>query len=294
MFRHRSIIAATDFSENAQQAVERAAKLAKEWGASLTLIHVFNDSVWSSISGIYDINRWEAFDPVQSAQKRLVEICAQLKHDFGITADTQILHGRASKEIQKIVISRDAGLVVVGKHGENWIRDAIVGGTALKLLESAHTPILLVKGRAIGHYQNIAIATDFSANARRASLMALEMFPDAWHHLIHAYHVPFESSMRMTRVKEERIQQYREQEYLRAVRNLEAFATDGKHLPAEKLSKLVLFGSPSSVIFEQVQNLKIDLIAIGKHGGGNAEQLLLGSVTQNVLYHSDCDVLISP
>jgi len=39
--------------------------------------------------------------------------------------------------------------------------------------------------------------------------------------------------------------------------------------------------------------MQADLVAIGKHGGGALEEKLLGSVTQNVLYHAGCDVLLS-
>jgi len=39
--------------------------------------------------------------------------------------------------------------------------------------------------------------------------------------------------------------------------------------------------------------MQTDLVAIGKHGGGAFEEKLLGSVTQNVLYHAGCDVLLS-
>lgn len=294
MIRQQAIIAATDFSESAQRAVERAAQLSKEWGTSLTLVYVFNDSVWSSIKSIYDVNRWLTLDPVENARQRLAEMCVQLKHDFGISVEAQVLLGRASKEIQKFVISRKAGLLVIGEHGENWVSDAVLGGTALKVLEGAAIPILLVKKRVTGFYQSVAIATDFSPSASRAARLTSDMFPTARHHLIHAYRVPFESSMRMTGVPEDKIQHYREQAHLTAVRNLETFSLDSGYQAADELSRLALHGTLSSVVFEQAPDLKIDLIAIGKHGGGAIEELLLGSNTRNILYHSDCDVLLSP
>jgi len=92
--------------------------------------------------------------------------------------------------------------------------------------------------------------------------------------------------------QDEDIQRYREQEYLKAARNLEAFAIDCDYLAAPEFSRLALHGYPASVLFEQAQ--EADLIAIGKHGGGSFEEKLLGSVTQNVLYHAGCDVLLAP
>ena len=282
----RSIVAATDFSENAKRAVEQAAHLARSWQAKLILLHVFNDSTWASLKAIYDLNRWMISDPVESARQRLEAIRARLAHDFGVTVDAHVLLGRASKEIHKFAVTHQPGLLVVGEHGENWVRDAVLGGTALKVLEATHIPVLLVRRTTTGAYQRVIIATDFSENATRTAHLAMALFPDAPHYLVHAYVVPFEASMRMGGAQEEDIQRYREQEYLTAVRNLEAFAVDCDYRAAGEFSKLALYGHPASVLFEQVQDMETDLIAIGKHGGGAFEEKLLGSVTQNVLYHA--------
>ncbi len=294
MPRPQAIIAATDFSVSAQRAVEQAARLAKEWNAALTLVHVFNDSAWASIKAIYDLSRWETSNPTASARQKLAAICAELARDYGVSANAEVLTGRASREIHRFVTSHRAGLLVVGEHGENWLRDAVLGGTALKVLEATQIPVLLVRQPAVGAYRRIVIATDFSEIATRTARLAIELFPVARHHLVHAYVVPFESRMRMGGAQEEDIEHYREQEYVKAARNLEAFAVDCDYHAAAEFSRLALYGYPASVLFEQAQGMEADLIAIGKHGGSAFEEQLLGSVTQNVLYHAGCDVLLSP
>ena len=294
MPRPKTIIAATDFSENAQRAVQQAAHFARAWSAHLILVHVFNDSVWASLKAVYDLSGWSNVKPVDTALARLAALGEQVARDFAVQAETKVLIGRASQQISAFVTARHAELLVVGEHGENWVRDAVLGGTALKVLEATHIPVLLVRRPAVDSYQRILIATDFSASATRTAHLAMALFPDARHHLIHAYVVPFEASMRMGGAQEEDIQRYREQEYLTAVRNLEAFAVDCDYRAAGEFSKLALYGHPASLLFVQVQDMETDLIAIGKHGGGAFEEKLLGSVTQNVLYHAGCDVLLSP
>ena len=292
MSRPQTIVAATDFSENAQRAVQQAAHLARTWGARLILVHVFNDSVWASIKAVYDLSGWSNVKPLDAARTRLIALGEQVARDFAVQAETKVLIGRASQQISAFVTARHAELLVVGEHGENWVRDAVLGGTALKVLEATHIPVLLVRRPAVDSYQRILIATDFSASATRTAHLAMALFPDARHHLIHAYVVPFEASMRMGGAQEEDIQRYREQEYLKAAANLEAFAADCDYRAAAEFSRLALHGYPASVLFEQAQ--EADLIAIGKHGGGSFEEKLLGSVTQNVLYHAGCDVLLTP
>lgn len=294
MSKPKTIIAATDFSASAQRAVEQAARLAKQWNAALSLVHVFNDSAWASIKAIYDLSGWAASDPVASARQKLAAISAELARDSGVIANTEVLVGSASREIHKFVESRQVELLVVGEHGENWLRDAVLGGTALKVLETTHSPVLLVRRPAAGVYRRIVIATDFSGTATRTARLAMELFPGAHHHLVHAYVVPFEARMRMGGAHEKDILRYRELEHLKATHNLEAFAVDCDYRAAAEFSRLALYGYPASVLFEQAQGMEADLIAIGKHGGGSFEEKLLGSVTQNVLYHAGCDVLLSP
>ncbi len=294
MTRPQAITVATDFSESAQHAVWRAAQLSNEWKVPLTLIHVFNDSAWSSIKAIYDISSWAKADPVVSAQQRLAAICAQLQQDYDLKVDAHVLIGRASLEIQEFVASRQGEMLVVGEHGENWIRDAVIGGTALRVIEHSNVPVLLVRQHSADPYQRILIATDFSESAARAVQLAMSLFPVAGHYLIHAYGVPFETSMRMGGADEADIQRYREQEHLAAIHNLDAFQVKSGFQDANTLTSFALHGYPASVILEQAKGMEADLITMGRHSGGALEEKLLGSVTQNILYHAECDVLISP
>ena len=54
-------------------------------------------------------------------------------------------------------------------------------------------------------------------------------------------------------------------------------------------SKTVL-GSPKSVILDEAENWKPDLIVVGSHGYPTWERLLLGSVSQAVVSHAKCSV----
>lgn len=54
-------------------------------------------------------------------------------------------------------------------------------------------------------------------------------------------------------------------------------------------SKTVL-GSPKSVILDEAETWKPDLIVVGSHGYPTWERLLLGSVSQAVVAHAKCSV----
>lgn len=54
----------------------------------------------------------------------------------------------------------------------------------------------------------------------------------------------------------------------------------------------VLFGSPESRIVETAEDTGADLIIVGSHGYNRWERLLLGSVSQSVVHHAPCSVLV--
>ena len=54
----------------------------------------------------------------------------------------------------------------------------------------------------------------------------------------------------------------------------------------------VQFGSPDSRIVEMAEEIGADLIVIGSHGYKQWERLLLGSVSESVVHHAHCSVLV--
>ncbi len=58
------------------------------------------------------------------------------------------------------------------------------------------------------------------------------------------------------------------------------------------ISTEVLFGSPESRIVETAEASQPDLIVLGSHGYSRWERLLIGSVSDSVVHHAPCSVLI--
>ncbi len=69
---------------------------------------------------------------------------------------------------------------------------------------------------------------------------------------------------------------------------LRSYAESGK----VKVSTDVLFGSPDSRIVETAEEWSADLIVVGSHGYSRWERLLLGSVSDSIVHHAPCSVLV--
>jgi nucleotide-binding universal stress UspA family protein len=67
----------------------------------------------------------------------------------------------------------------------------------------------------------------------------------------------------------------------------EKIANDKIFITTETLS-----GSPESRIVEAAEEMKADIIIVGSHGYNRWERLLLGSVSDSVIHHAPCSVLV--
>jgi len=61
---------------------------------------------------------------------------------------------------------------------------------------------------------------------------------------------------------------------------------------ATNISSEVLFGTPDGRIVETAEEMAADLIIVGSHGYKQWERLLLGSVSDSVVHHAHCSVLV--
>ncbi|MGD9561165.1 MAG: universal stress protein [Pyrinomonadaceae bacterium] len=61
---------------------------------------------------------------------------------------------------------------------------------------------------------------------------------------------------------------------------------------AVSISTDILFGSPDSRIVETAEEWEATLIVVGSHGYSRWERLLLGSVSNSVVHHAPCSVLV--
>lgn len=65
--------------------------------------------------------------------------------------------------------------------------------------------------------------------------------------------------------------------------------TDNKNLDLEKE---ILMGSPKRIIVREAKDWEADLVVVGSHGYGFWSRTLLGSVSDAIVHHSPCSVLI--
>lgn len=286
-----SILAATDFSEDAGHAVARAAMLAAALPARLSLLHVVSAPMLGALRAMFggsDRRDAEA-RMIEEARQSMDALAAMLRSlDGEIACEVRV--GRVVDEVLAAAEPHD--LLVLGPRGSNPLRDLILGTTAERLLAKSARPVLVAKQPAREPYRHVTVAMDFSPDSVAALRTAARLAPDAELSAVHAFDLPFEGKLLAAGIRDDEIQRYRAQARQEAMRGIDRAATEAG-LDPMRVSRVVQQGHPGRTVLEQAEHLGADLLVLGKHGESGLEDLMLGSVTRHVLSDAKCDVLVA-
>lgn len=292
MLKIQHIVAATDFSSAANMAVQRAAQLAADLGATLHLIHVVHPlDLYAGSELSFDFQMHYQQAQQQHIQTELETLTTRLRevHTISVNHCTKI--GRAYNEITSHAHSVHADLIVAGAQGEHSILAKLLGSTALRLIKTAHCPVLIVKNTMrTASYRQVIAAVDFSAGSAEVPALAHMIAPHAHIEALLIFDSNQEAHMYKAGMDEALLTQYREQALAKAQHQLDALISQQ---PRQSFSSVIRAGYPPEAICNYAKEKKADLIVIGKHNRNQIEQWLLGSVTKAVVYGADCDVLLS-
>lgn len=291
MEKLNKIVAATDLSRPALDAVRRAALLAGQHGAALELLHViphpFASDAWNEVRTAL---RLDDHQFRQATRRQLEETARLIEAETRISPTLHLAEGKAFAEIAERCASTGADLLVVGAHGENVLLEPFLGTTAHRVLRFVAVPVLLVKESSALRYERAVVATDFSRDAAEAARCARRLLDGLDLTLFHAYEVPFEGKLTYAGVAPEIIDHYRSIAQNEARERLRAFA-ENTGLP--RVARAVRHGPAALRIREYAGDINASLIVAGAQGKGALQAALLGSVSLRLVGEARCDILLA-
>jgi nucleotide-binding universal stress UspA family protein len=142
----RWIVVGTDFSDGAQEALERALGLALEAHASIALVHAYEDEPGASVS----------VDPTARLLGQLAqEIAASGATRRGIVVEPLVRRGPPWEKILNVATEYGAELIVVGRSGQRGaIRGVPLGSVASRVLALATRCCVLVARSGVASHQD--------------------------------------------------------------------------------------------------------------------------------------------
>jgi magnesium-transporting ATPase (P-type)/nucleotide-binding universal stress UspA family protein len=285
----RTVLAATDFSDDAGNAACRAAMLAAEQQGRLELLHVLSGTSLKAVREMLRSHDEAEAKLIDDAQGRLDALRSGIAGTIPVAAVSRVTIGQVLDEV--LSASEQADLLVLGARGLNPWRDLLLGTTADRLLRMCKRPVLVVKRPPEASYRRVLVPVDFSPHSVAALKMAMLIAPNADITVVHASAVPFEGMLWQSGVLDDELERYRTQVQQQAqsrINTLIEEVADGSH----RLFRTVEHGDASRLILAREEMFKADLIVMGRHGQSIVEAMLLGSVTRRILSDSKCDVLI--
>jgi nucleotide-binding universal stress UspA family protein len=284
----KNILFATDFSASSELALPYVKALARHYGATVFLGHVYHGEP------LYEI----PLDPLppefeqrrQMAEHRMNTFLQV--HDFGgVPYHTVMRAGEVWPALASMIEENHIDLIVISTHGREGLKKLVLGSVAEEVLRLAPCPVLSVgphisfdRGTVAGEFRHIVFATNFSPASEHALTYALSLGREAKAH-ISLLHVVEEAST-------DAPMPYPEAELESTQQRLRAMVPADAELWCEP-EVIVETGVPADAILELARNRAADLIVMGVHRSRtpHASAHVPWRTAHRVICHADCPVL---
>lgn len=281
----KKIMLATDLSERSDRALRRATLLARQFGASLLIVHVVDD----------DQPRRVVESEREMASGLLQDLRMTVQEVDGVPCETRVVLADPFAGIARAAEEAEPDLLVIGAHRRQALRDVFVGTTAERTVRSVNCPVLMANALPVGPYSHVMLTTDLSEGSKRAVKICsdLGIARAAKATMLHVFDAPAVRLAMSQMASEDERQAYVDDERKEASRNLAAFlkAVDWQSLRPDVRQ---VRNSAAEEILAAAREASADLVVVGTHARTNLAKFVLGSVAEAVLRRADRDVLAIP
>jgi nucleotide-binding universal stress UspA family protein len=148
VFEIRKILAPTDFSAHAENAVRYACGLAQRLGAELHLLHVLSELVPTGPDPLLTPVLPPEFYQEAEAQSR-EELGKLLQGSWGTPRAVEVAVRWDSPVEGIVAYAREAAieLIVIGTHGRTGLSHVLLGSVAERIVREAPCPVLTIRSQ---------------------------------------------------------------------------------------------------------------------------------------------------
>lgn len=145
MSNFERILVPIDFSAHSNEATRVAADLAKRFGASLTLVHVYDPLAHALPDGFALVPPLEVERLLEAFRAQIGDF-QRLALDVGAPrVETKLLQGAVAAQIVEFAERGEFDLIVMGTHGRTGMQHLVMGSIAERVARLAPCPVLTVK-----------------------------------------------------------------------------------------------------------------------------------------------------
>ncbi|MCW5979356.1 MAG: universal stress protein [Bryobacteraceae bacterium] len=292
MIQFHSILFYARPSEGLEEALARAANLARKCGASLSVVDVLERLPRDLLRLLPAVGPEMLQELAASERVMRMEQLLRRHRGEGLTAASRLLMGRACAEIAAEAERNGHDLVIVAHDSRESVLDRLLGGVAVRLISNCPCPVLVAQPTGTSGRRGVMAAVDLNPrggrlaeNTRRilelaTSIARLEGSPLRIVHVWNAVDVAsFGARAELPLPGREAAEA--ELDRLLAQMNLRGLEYDIH----------VLTGDPRLSVARFAATEGIDLAVMGSAGERGLSRLLDRNLTEKVLRRGGCSVL---
>jgi nucleotide-binding universal stress UspA family protein len=290
-----TILVATDFSETASLALDRAIELAIRHESEIALVHVMQPDIPPLAAPEMIIIPPNYEEMLRDACHDGLTKAARRAREAGIRVSEHLEHGTAAKRITACADAIGAHLIIIGTRGNTGFKRLLLGSVAEEVVRLAEQPVLTIHPgdvRSIEPVRKLIFPTDFSPAAEQALAVAhliLTSSEDSEIILVHTYHIA------STVVPLAGFGNGGSPLFVENAHQLATQATvpsvDALRSKGLGVEVVIERGDPAEVVIELAAERDVDVIVMGTRGHSKLRQLLMGSTTERIVEHASCPVL---
>lgn len=272
----KSIIVPTDFSEQAENAMELALQVARKGDSKITLLHVIDHPSPSTFNtmGIAQTD----YDPMENlyimklmeAAKGKLEDTVHREDLKDVNLNYELVIGKPYTEIEKYITSLSADLVVMGTSGASGFDGLLLGSNAERVIRNAQCPVISCKAKVdLGKIKNIVFASDFVGNKMDKLIGKIKELQEFLGAKLSMVRINTPNSFTSTRHDHKLMKEFADKH------QLENYTLD-----------IYNYSTEEEGIMYFADDIDADLIALGTHGRKGIWNLVSGSIAEDVVNHA--------
>lgn len=269
----KRILVPTDFSIYAENALKVAAQLAKTHNAEILLLHMLElpNQMSDAISSGKSIPEVMFF--IQKAKETFAEIFERPYLD-GIEVTEFIQFEKAFDGVLNFTKKNNVDLIVMGSHGASGAEEIFIGSNTEKVVRLSEIPVIVIKKEETAfNPKQIVFASDFTETAK-APFKKIKELANKWEAKINLVTICTPNSFKTTGT---------------TTATMEAFVKEFE------LTNFAIHIYNESNIEKGVLNfansIQADLISISTHGRTGLSHFFNGSITEDLVNHTQLPVL---
>ncbi|MBI5847377.1 MAG: universal stress protein [Nitrospirae bacterium] len=281
MGRYRKILVAIDGSTSSMHALSESFKFAEHEKCWMTVVSVIppylGDLDTTSVGNVMAAMRKPCEDSLAEA--------ARIAVGAKIMVRTVCEEGETHERIVDLSDAENYDLIVMGRRGQHRLERALVGSVTARVIGYSHRDVLVVPKDAAVGWQKILIATDGSKYSDAATEKAID------------FALSYGGELIILSVVDMPAEFYGEspEAWDRLVVKARSYADKAKQKAEAsgiRVQAFVREAETWQAIIDMTDEMEADTIIMGSHGRTGLKRLLMGSVTEKVIGHARCPVLV--